>query len=71
MKKVRQLFNAMTFRFLAMKKNLAEDAHIIANMTFDNAIVKSFDITFEEMKLSHKIQLPRFEKCCEPIVPVA
>ena len=57
---VRRLFDALILRFYSMCKYLSERAEIVDNPQFEAAIVKSFTVPYEDLKLAEKVHLGRF-----------
>ena len=49
---VRRLFDALILRFYSMCKYLSEQAEIVDNPQFEAAIVKSFTVPYEDLKLT-------------------
>ena len=57
---VRRLFDALILRFYSMCKYLSERAEIVDNPQFDAAIVESFTVPHEDLKLAEKVHRGRF-----------
>ena len=57
---VRRLFDALILRFLSICEYLSELAEIVDNPQFEAAIVESFTVPYEDLKLAEKVHLGRF-----------